>query len=121
MAFLFDGKNAKNAFLSYPDRVVRFVPADDSVYVLHYKRELKDGVVAYNETVWHTEVTSVVGNSYVVITVPWHDTAILPFHGRRVGFAAFVVDADGATQAAVPQTAKYANPGTWGDLVYRDE
>ncbi len=112
----FDGKNAKNAFLSYPDRLVRLIPAKDSVYAYHCTRSFKDGKIAYPETVWHHETAVYAAGGVVAAGVRWHDTGIIPQNERAVGFAAFAVGEDGAVSASAPKGALRENPGTWGDI-----
>jgi hypothetical protein len=116
-----DGKNAKNAFLSYPDRLVRLIPASDSVYAYHCKRSFKDGTISYPEDKWNHETVVSAAGGVVTAGVRWHDTGIIPEitqgEGERtVGFAAFALKDDGSVSASTPKGSVRENPGTWGDL-----
>lgn len=111
-----DGKNGKNAFLSYPDRLVQVLPQNDSVYVYHCRRALKDNSIAYTPEVWHTETIKGVSGEWVVAGVRWHDTGIVGAKERAFGFAAFTVDSARTVLASMPVSSIRENPGTWGDV-----
>jgi hypothetical protein len=112
-----DGKNGKNAFLSYPDRLFRCFPQRDSVYAFHYQRALNNNVVTYTEALWNNESTVQATSDAIVISIKWHDIGVLPVDERAIGLAAFVVDAAGKASAALPAGSLTVVPGTWADLV----
>ena len=111
-----DGKNAKNAFLSYPDRVIRYFPHGDSAVTRHYTRSLKGDVIEYAEQEWHTDFFTVQTDEVTIVLVPWYDPGVIPFVDRTVGFAAFYQESDG-TLVAYPSQAQREVPATWGNLV----
>jgi hypothetical protein len=108
----FDGKNGKNSFLSYSDRFVSYSAASDSARGWHYTRSVTDSGIGYKEELWINGITKQSDPQIVVIIVPWHDTGMIPFSGRMIGFAAFAGE---STKA--PAKANREIPGTWGDLV----
>jgi hypothetical protein len=112
LTFTLDGKNGKNAFLAYADRFIAYGPEADSLHTWHYKRSVSDTGIVYKEEQWINEIGKAADDEFVLITVPWYDTGIIPFDGRMIGFAVF----SGAA-AAKPGGAKRNIPGTWGDLV----
>lgn len=111
-----DGKNAKNAFLSYPDRIIRYFPGSDSVVAVHYKRNLSGDKIEYTEQVWNSELLSKSVDGGVVVCVPWYDLGVIPFVDRTMGIAVFEL-AGSATTSAFPATAAKENPATWANLV----
>ncbi len=115
--FAFDGKSGKNAFLSYPDRIVTCA-ALDSVPVkgIHFEREIRKDSLIYKELAWQNELTHEVVGDKIVIRIPWFDTGMIPFEDRTIGFGAFIDDAKGKTAAALPASAKFFIPATWGVL-----
>lgn len=116
ITFCFDGKNGKNAFLSYADRFVTYAPAGDSLQALHYERSVSDTGIVYKKGTWIHEITRQKDGDVAVITVPWHDLGMQPFDGRRFGFCVFVQDTVGK-EAAFPSGAQREIPGTWGDML----
>ena len=121
VSFVFDGKNGKNAFASYPDRLIRCYAARDSISTMHFERLVKADTLMYREKEWKTDITKMVDGEKILITIPWHDLAVIPFGGRRVGFAAFAEVKSGTVKAgALPKTAVCEIPGTWGDLVFTE-
>lgn len=113
---ILDGKNGKNAYLSYPDRVLHLVPAADSAYVYHYKRALKDEAITYTETVWHSDMVRESVGGHVVVGLKWYDTGIIPEDNRTFGFGAFATDRDGVVKASLWKGSSRVVPGTWGDM-----
>jgi hypothetical protein len=110
----FDGKNGKNAFLSYPDRFVSYFAATDSVHARNYARSLTDAKIVYKEREWVNEITKSSDETSTLIVVPWHDTGMIPFEGRMIGCALFT-----GAPASVPEKADREIPGTWGNLVLK--
>ncbi|MBN2188186.1 MAG: hypothetical protein JW699_01930 [Chitinispirillaceae bacterium] len=115
--FAIDGKNGKNAFLSFADRVVMYEPAKDSLRGAHFSREMREGRLAYEEKPWPNEITKSVADDRVVIRVPWYDAGIIQFAERRLGMGIAAFDAKGGQTAAWPAKADFYLPATWCDLV----
>lgn len=115
--FSFDGKNGKNAFLSFSDRVVVYNSANDSLWGLHYSRSMEGAAIKYAEKPWTSELKKSVVDGKVVIMVPWFDTGIIPFEERKIGLGITEFDAKGQQVAALPVSANYYLPGTWGDIL----
>ncbi len=115
ISFAFDGKNGKNAFLSYPDRVISYLPARDSLSTTHYNREIKGDTLKYTEKLWHSETKKETIGEKVVISMSWADIGVIPFEERMVGIGVFAQQ-DGKVKASVPQNAQFYIPGTWGDI-----
>lgn len=115
--FLFDGKCGKNAFLSYPDRIVTATASDPvTAFGVHYTRDVQKDSLKYSFGVWNSEITHEVSGDRVVVRLPWFDTGMIPFEERVVGFGVIVSDAKGKQVAALPQTAQLFIPATWGAL-----
>lgn len=114
---LFDGKSGKNAFLSYPDRVVACAVATDSVWGMHYNRAVQKNELSYIPEMWNNSITSEVVGDKIVIAVPWYDIGIIPFEERTISAGLFAIGGDGKNCTALPESAKYAVPGTWGELL----
>jgi len=117
LTLVVDGKNGKNAFLSFSDRIISYYPANDSLQAVYYKRGVRDEGIDYQEKNWKQEITKEVKDNTVLIAVPWHDLAILPIDGRIFGFAVFATSEE--KTAAVPETAQKEIPGTWGNMVLK--
>jgi hypothetical protein len=115
--FAFDGKNGKNAFLSFADRVIIYEPEKDSLFGLHYSQQLAGDTVKYAEKAWPNELTKTVVNDKIVIRVPWYDLGIVPFDGRRFGLGIVTFDVKGVRKDALPKDADFYNPGTWGNVL----
>jgi hypothetical protein len=111
--FAVDGKNGKNAFLSFSDRVVVYNGEKDSLFGLHYSQQLTGDTIKYSEKPWPNELTKTASNDRVVIRVPWYDIGIVPFDGRKFGLGIVTFDASGIQQDALPKKAEFYNPGTW--------
>jgi hypothetical protein len=115
--FAIDGKNGKNAFLSFADRVVIYQPDKDSVWGSHFSRELIGDTLKYAEQPWPSEITKTVVGDKVIVRVPWHDAGIIPMEGRRIGLGIVTFGANSRQAAAVPASADFYLPGTWSDFV----
>ena len=115
--FAFDGKNGKNAFLSFADRVVMYRPDKDSLTGIHFSPVMMGDTVVYNEKPWPNEFTKSVSGDRIVIRVPWYDTGIIPFEERKMGLGIMTFDAKGQQTAAFPAKADFFLPGTWCDLL----
>lgn len=113
---IIDGKNAKNAFLSYPDRIARLFPEADSVHAFHYTRELTDDGIVYKENEWHHDMVVDTQGTYVVAGMRWYDMGVIPANKRTMGLGVFTLDGEGAQQDALWEDSKREIPGTWGDL-----
>lgn len=111
--FALDGKNGKNAFVSFPDRFVGC--KKDSVWGTHYKRNIEKTALKYTSQNWNTQITKEVINDKIIIRMPWYDTGIVPFGGRMVGFAVFVKDKDKVLSSSHKKAMEFI-PGTWGNL-----
>lgn len=115
--FAVDGKNGKNAFFSFADRVIMFQPEKDSVWGCHFSRQMAGDTLKYVEKPWPSEITKTVLGDKIILRVPWYDTGIIPIENRRLGLGIMVFGANGQQTAAVPASAKFYLPGTWGDFV----
>ncbi len=116
--FAFDGKSGKNAFLSYPDRIVSCSFADSvTVKGIHYERLISKDSLHYKEQVWRNEITHEASGDRLLVRVPWFDTGMIPFEDRTIGFGVFVTDEKGKTIAATPASAQFYIPATWGMLL----
>jgi hypothetical protein len=115
--FAFDGKSGKNAFLSYPDRIISYQPASDFISGKHFSREIAGDTLKYLEKVWKSELSKDVVGDRVIIKMPWYDTGIIPFEERTIGMAIFASSTDGKTNTSLPEKAQLYVPGTWGDVL----
>ena len=115
--FAIDGKNGKNAFLSFADRVILFQPDKDSVWGSHFSREMIGDTLKYAGKSWPSEITKTVVGDKIILRVPWYDTGIIPMEDRRMGLGIMEFGANGKQAAAVPASADFYLPGTWGDFV----
>ncbi len=115
--FSIDGKNGKNAFLAYSDRVITYFPKNDSLNATYCKRRVDKKGIAYDVKKWTQEITKEVQDGLVLVMVPWYDLAILPVDGRIFGFAAFAQGSN--DMVTVPEKAQKEIPGTWGNLVLK--
>ena len=116
LRFSFDGKNAKNAFLSFADRVVMYQADKDSLWGLHYSRQMNGDTVKYVEKPWPNEVKKSVSGDKIVIRIPWYDSGIIPFDGRKFGLCMAAFDAKGKQTESSPASAQFFLPGTWSDV-----
>lgn len=115
ISFAFDGKNGKNAFLSYPDRIISYIPAKDSLNTTCYVREIKGDTLKYKDKLWNSEIEKVAADEKVIIRMSWADIGVIPFEERMIGIGVFAMQ-KGKVNAAIPQNAQYYIPGTWGDV-----
>jgi hypothetical protein len=115
--FAFDGKNGKNAFLSFADRVVMYQPDKDSLMGVHFSRTMAGDTVKYEQKPWLNEFTKSVSGDKTVLRVPWYDVGVIPFDERKVGMGIMAFDAKGQQTAALPPKADFFLPGTWCDLL----
>ncbi|NLE01199.1 MAG: hypothetical protein GX640_15135 [Fibrobacter sp.] len=115
--FSIDGKNGKNAFLSYPDRIIVYDAVKDSAYGTHYSRAIISDTLKYTEEKWQTEISKETVGDRVVIRMPWYDTGIIPFEARNIGFGVFMAGTDGKVTNSMPAKAQQLIPGTYTDLV----
>jgi hypothetical protein len=115
--FAIDGKSGRNAFLSYPDRIINVVTADSAAALtVHYQRVMKNDSLVYGLENWASEAVVETVGDVVVVKVPWFSTGIIPFEGRTIGFGVFTVDPKGKPAAALPAGAQLFIPATWGTL-----
>ena len=114
--FTFDGKNGKNAFVSFADKMLDYVMVKDSVFAYENDRSYQDSI-NYTQKPWISEIKKVSDKDYTLITVPWFDVGLLPFDGRLMGFGAFVMAEAAKTPAAYPEKAIVLEPGSWGNAV----
>jgi hypothetical protein len=116
--FAFDGKSGKNAFLSYPDRIVSCTMADSiPVKGIHFERRIKKDSLVYKELNWQNEITHEMVDDKLIVRIPWFDTGMIPFEERTIGFGAFVTNEKGKTTGAFPEKAQQFIPATWGVLL----
>jgi hypothetical protein len=117
LKFVFDGKNGKNAFAAFSDKMVDFIAAKDSVHAYYNERNFGDSIT-YNQKPWINEFVKASDKDFVVIRIPWFDIGIgKPFDGRVMGFSVFIVSDKAAVLAAYPEKAAVYIPGSWGNLV----
>jgi hypothetical protein len=115
-----DGKNAKSAFVSYPDRFLMLFPEKDSVHATHYKRVFAGDSLSYPEQIWKSDMAKVSNETVLAISIPWYDLGMIaPFDGRQVGCTVLRADEKGKTTGSFPASAKWDNPGTWGTLLFK--
>jgi len=113
--FTFDGKNGKNAFVSFADKMLDYVMDKDSVFAYENDRSYLDSIT-YTQKAWVSEIKKVSDKDYALVTIPWYDVGLLPFDGRLMGFGAFV-KTDVPKPAAYPEKAEVLEPGSWGNAV----
>jgi hypothetical protein len=111
-----DGKNGKNAFLSYSDRIVTYSPANDSLFAYYYKRVIIEEGIKYEEKKWVQQIEKDTKNDCAVIAIPWSDLGMLISEGRIFGIGVFAYYSE-KEKVAFPQDAKQEIPGTWGNVV----
>jgi hypothetical protein len=114
--FTFDGKNGKNAFVSFADKMLDYVTDKDSVYAYENDRVYSDSIT-YTPKPWVSEIKKVSDKDFALITIPWYDVGLLPFDGRVMGFSAFVTTEAAKTPSAYPEKAMVFEPGSWGNAV----
>jgi hypothetical protein len=113
----FDGKNGKNAFISYPDRVVELNLAKDSMSTVLYDRVALSDSINFPVKDWKSEVSKTAAGEFTVINVPWYDIGLVAQDERVLGFAAFLTDEKSVPAAAYPDKAKLLMPGSWSSIV----
>jgi len=114
--FTFDGKNGKNAFVSYPDKMIDYIAEKDSLHTYINERAYSDSI-AYTEKVWTNDISKASDKDFAMVKIPWYDLGIAkPFEGRIMGFAAFSVPVKGP-MTGFPDKALLFVPGSWGSLV----
>lgn len=116
LSVFLDGKNAKNAFLSYPDRELRIFPYQDSVATVHYVRSFIEGEIKYDEQLWFADASIESSADYVIVKIPHYDVGVVPFNGRKLGCMVQTVDSSGAVVGVFPSDAQRLVPGTWGNM-----
>jgi hypothetical protein len=114
--FAIDGKNGKNAFVSFADRFVMYKADKDSLWGAHFSRQMVGDTIKYTEKNWPNELKKSAIGDKIVIRIPWYDSGIVPFDERKIGFGVMSFDDKGTQTAALPSAAKFYLPGTWGDL-----
>ena len=114
--FAIDGKNGKNAFLSFADRVVTFKPSNDSLWGQHYGRVMAGDTLKYDTKPWPNEMKKSVAGDKIVIEVPWYESGIIPFGERKFAIGIMTFDDKNKQTAALPSSANFYLPGTWGDF-----
>jgi hypothetical protein len=111
-----DGKNGKNAFLSFPDRFIGYQGKNDSLLADYYQRTIDKSAIQYVPQRWVNSIIKIIKDDLVLITIPWSDLGILPFDGRIIGYSLFNIEEDGKQSQAHPVKAIREIPGTWGNL-----
>lgn len=115
--FVFDGKNGKNAFVSYPDKMIDYIAEKDSIHAYVNERNFNTDSITYSEKVWSNDISKTSDKDYVMIKISWYDLGIAKsFDGRILGFAVFAVPAKGPV-AGFPDKAQLYIPGSWGSIV----
>ena len=117
ITFVFDGKNGKNAFTAFSDKMLDYLEGKDSIYSYINERDCSDSI-SYKQKPWISEIVKSSDKDNVVIRIPWYDIGIgKPFDGRIMGFSIFLVSDKAAVLAAYPDKAVVLIPGSWGNLV----
>jgi hypothetical protein len=114
--FAIDGKNGKNAFLSFADRVVSYQASNDSLAGTHYSRGFSGDTLKYDVKPWPNEMKKTTVGDKIVISVPWFDSGIIPFGDRKFAIGIVTFDEKNKPVAAYPTKADFYLPGTWGDF-----
>jgi hypothetical protein len=114
--FALDGKNGKNAFLSFADRVVVYQPSNDSLWGEHLSRTMVGDTLKYEPKPWPNEINKSAVGDKIVVRIPWYDSGIIAFGERKFGIGVMTFDAKNKQVAAYPQKADFYLPGTWGDV-----
>jgi hypothetical protein len=112
----FDGKNGKNAFMSFSDRELVYFPENDSMSTIYYKRDVSDSGIVFKSHNWIQEIKKEMSDNTVLISVPWYDLGIIAKDKRKFGCAVFG-QVDKKKSIALPEKAREKIPGTWGNLV----
>jgi hypothetical protein len=120
LQFAFDGKNGKNAFLSFPDRFLAVSLKTDSLFGRYYVRNFGKDSIGYGEQgvyKWNNEIKQTSDSAFICVTIPWFDLGVIPSVGRIMGMAQFFANEKGKVSGQLPARAKYYIPGTWGSIV----
>ncbi len=118
LRFAFDGKNGKNAFIAYSDRVIELFTAKDSLNsFLHNRLALTDSI-SYPVKAWQNDSKTFSTKDFIVLNVPMYDIGLVGQDERVIGFSAYAVDDKGAPLAAYPEKAKLLMPGSWSSVVF---
>ncbi len=120
ISFHFDGKNGKNAFISFSDRIVTYYPGKESLSTIYYKRTVTDTGIRYDPKEWIQEIKKDAKEGLVVISIPWYDIGMLAQDGRIFGFAVFASSLKNE-ESALPEAAQRYIPGTWGDIILTEK
>ena len=75
--FTFDGKNAKNAFVSFADKMLDYVTDKDSIFAYENDRVCSDSIT-YTPKVWINEIKKVSDKDYALVTIPGTILACFP-------------------------------------------
>jgi hypothetical protein len=118
LRFAFDGKNGKNAFIAYSDRVVDVFTAKDSVNSFMHNRLAMTDSISYPTKQWPTEIKTFTAKDFVVVNIPMYDIGLVGQDERVIGFSAYSVDEKGTSLAAYPDKAKLLLPGSWSSVVF---
>jgi hypothetical protein len=116
--FAFDGKNGKNAFISYSDRVVDLFTAKDSINAFMHNRVAVTDSISYPTKPWETEIKTFTAKDFAVVNIPLYDIGLVGQDDRVIGFSAYSVDEKGTSLAAYPEKAKLLLPGSWSSVVF---
>lgn len=119
ISFSFDGKNGKNAFLSFSDRVVTYFPPHDSLTPVYYKRTVSDSGIQYETKEWKQEIKKQLDGDFVALIIPWYDLGMIGSDGRIFGFSIFLKKS--SSRISYPKTAKEEIPGTWGNVTLAEK
>lgn len=118
LRFAFDGKNGKNAFIAFSDRVVDLVTAKDSINAFLHERGAMNDSLSFTVKPWMSEVTTFATKDFVVLNIPLYDIGLVGQDGRVIGFSSYAVDEKGAISASYPDKAKLLMPGSWSSVVF---
>jgi hypothetical protein len=117
LTFTLDGKNGKNAFVSYSDKMIDYFSGNDSMYAYVNERGFASDTIYYTPKTWVNDIVKTSDKDYVMVKISWYDIGIAKtFEGRMLGFAAFGVPAKGPV-AGFPDKAQLYIPGLWGNIV----
>lgn len=114
LSLSFDGKNGKNAFLSFSDRVVEYSPKTDSLVAVYHKRGIVKNSIVYERKPWVQTILMEKLSGVTLIQIPWHDMGIVAAEKRTFGFAAQTENA--GKKSVFPSNAQQDIPGTWGNI-----
>jgi hypothetical protein len=117
LRFAFDGKNGKNAFISYPDRFVELYTQNDSLSPILYERSCTADTIKYSAKEWRTDIEKKQIGENTLICIPWYDLGIIAQDERAFGFSAFVIDNKNKTLSSYPEKANMLLPGSWSTVI----